>query len=116
MVAVSVWLVDAAVGFTVEESLADAATAIADLLDKRILGPINLTHLGLVVSVLYMGWQFLQGRIGAGAGEFALSLWCWPSSSTSQPDRVSSALSPVRSKPQQHRRRHHLPSAQRGVH
>src|SRR5690606_25341857 len=74
MVAMSVWLLDTAVGFTVEESLSDAATAIADLLDRRILGPMNLTHLGLVVSALYMGWQFLRGRVGAGAGEFALSL------------------------------------------
>lgn len=74
MVATSVWLLDAAVGFTVETSLTDAATSLADLLDRRVLGPINLTHLGLVVSALYMGWQFLRGRVGAGAGEFALSL------------------------------------------
>lgn len=73
-VAVSVWLLDAAVGFTIEEALADAATSIADLLDSRILGPINLAHLGLVVSGLYMGWQFLRGRVGLGAGEFLLSL------------------------------------------
>lgn len=73
-VAVSVWLLDAAVGFTMEEALSDAATSIADLLDSRILGPINLAHLGLVVSALYMGWQFLRGRVGFGAGEFALSL------------------------------------------
>lgn len=74
IVAVSVWLLDAAAGFTIEEALADAATSIADLLDSRILGPVNLAHLGLVVSALYMGWQFLRGRVGFGAGEFLLSL------------------------------------------
>lgn len=74
MVAVSVWLLDAAIGFTLEQVLTDAATTLADVLDRRILGPINLTHLGLVVSALYMGWQFLRGRVGTGAGEFALSL------------------------------------------
>lgn len=73
-VALSVWLLDTAIGFTLEQSLTEAATALADLLDGRILGPINLAHLGLVVSALYMGWQFLRGRVGAGAGEFALSL------------------------------------------
>lgn len=74
MVGVSVWLLEAAVGFTVEAALTDAATSIADLLDRRVLGPIGLTHLGLVVSALYMGWQFARGRFGFGAGEFALSL------------------------------------------
>jgi hypothetical protein len=54
--------------------LTDAATAVADLLDGRVLGPMRLSHLGLVVSALYMGWQFLRGRLGAGAGEFALTL------------------------------------------
>lgn len=73
-VALSVWLLEAAIGFTLEQSLTDAATTVADLLDRRILGPINLAHFGLVVSALYMGWQFLRGRVGAGAGEFALSL------------------------------------------
>lgn len=74
MVGLSVWLLEAAVGFTVEESLSDAATAIADILDARVLGPIGLAQLGLVVSALYMGWQFARGRVGFGAGEFALSL------------------------------------------
>jgi hypothetical protein len=27
-----------------------------------------------MVSALHMGWQFLRGRFGAGAGEFALTL------------------------------------------
>jgi hypothetical protein len=74
MVGMSVWLLEAAVGFTVEAALTDAATAIADLLDQRVLGPIGVAHLGLVVSALYMGWQFARGRVGVGAGEFALSL------------------------------------------
>jgi len=74
MVGLSVWLLEAAVGFTLEQALADAATSIADLLDRRVLGPIGLTHLGLIVAALYMGWQFARGRIGFGAGEFALSL------------------------------------------
>ena len=74
LVAVSVWLLGAAIGFTLEAALTDAATSLADLLDTRLLGPMRLSHLGLVVSALYMGWQFLRGRIGLGAGEFALSL------------------------------------------
>ncbi|MEX1004135.1 MAG: type IV secretion system protein [Acidimicrobiia bacterium] len=73
-VAVAIWLLEAATGFVIEGALTDAATAIADLLDARMLGPMRLSHLGLVVSALYMGFQFLRGRIGAGAGEFALSL------------------------------------------
>jgi hypothetical protein len=74
LVAGSVWLLSAAIGFTLEAALTDAATSLADLLDARLLGPMRLSHLGLVVSALYMGWQFLRGRIGLGAGEFALSL------------------------------------------
>jgi hypothetical protein len=35
---------------------------------------LRLSHLGLVVSALYMGWQFFRGRIAAGAGEFVLTL------------------------------------------
>lgn len=74
LVALSVWLLEAAVGFTLEEALTDAATAVAELLDTRVLGPMRLSHLGLVISALYMGWQFLRGRVGLGAGEFTLSL------------------------------------------
>ncbi len=74
LVAVAVWLLEAAMGFTLEDALTDAATSIADILDDRVLGPMRLSHLGLVVSALYMGWQFLRGRVGVGAGEFALSL------------------------------------------
>ena len=74
LVGVSVWLLDAAIGFTLETALTDAATSLATLLDTRVLGPMRLSHLGLVVSALYMGWQFLRGRIGQGAGEFVLSL------------------------------------------
>ncbi len=74
LVAVAIWLLEAATGFIIEGALTDAATAVADLLDGRVLGPMRLSHLGLVVSALYMGWQFLRGRIAAGAGEFALTL------------------------------------------
>lgn len=74
LVALSVWLLEAAIGFTLEEALTGAATSVASILDGRVLGPMRLSHLGLVVSALYMGWQFLRGRIGLGAGEFALSL------------------------------------------
>jgi hypothetical protein len=73
-VAVAIWLLEAATGFVIEGALTDAATAVADLLDGRVLGSMRLSHLGLVVSALYMGWQFLRGRVGAGAGEFALTL------------------------------------------
>ncbi len=73
-VAVAIWLLEAATGFVIEGALTDAATAVADLLDGRVLGPMRLSHLGLVVSALYMGWQFLRGRVSAGAGEFALTL------------------------------------------
>jgi hypothetical protein len=74
LVTIAVWLLEAATGFTVEDTLEDAATAVADILDTRILGPTRISHLGLVVSALYMGWQFLRGRYGAGAGEFTLTL------------------------------------------
>ncbi len=74
MVGLAIWLLEAATGFVIEEALTGAATAIADLLDGRVLGAMRLSHLGLVVSALYMGWQFLRGRVSAGAGEFALSL------------------------------------------
>lgn|GEM_PF-3726995 len=74
LVTVAVWLLEAATGFTLEDALADAAASIADVLDTRILGPTRISHLGLVVSALYMGWQFLRGRYGAGAGEFTLTL------------------------------------------
>ena len=74
MVALAIWLLEAATGFVIEAALTDAATVIADLLDARVLGAMRLSHLGLVVSALYMGWQFLRGRVGAGAGEFALTL------------------------------------------
>jgi len=74
LVAAAIWLLEAAVGFTLEDALTDAATSVAGILDGRVLGPMNLAHLGLVVSALYMGWQFLRGRVGIGAGEFALSL------------------------------------------
>jgi len=74
MVGLAIWLLGAATGFVLEAALTDAATAIADLLDNRVLGSMRLSHLGLVVSALYMGWQFLRGRVGAGAGEFALTL------------------------------------------
>ncbi len=73
-VAVAIWLLEAATGFVVEDALTDAATAVGDLLDERILGPMRLSHLGLVVSALSMGWQFLRGRVGTGAGEFAVTL------------------------------------------
>ena len=74
LVAVAIWLLEAATGFVIEGALTDAATAVADLLDGRVLGPMRLSHLGLVVSALYMGWQFLRGRVGAGAGEFTLTV------------------------------------------
>ncbi|MDF1597507.1 MAG: hypothetical protein P1T08_15620 [Acidimicrobiia bacterium] len=74
LVALAIWLLQAATGFIIEGALTDAATAVADLLDDRVLGPMRLSHLGLVVSALYMGWQFLRGKVGAGAGEFALTL------------------------------------------
>ncbi len=74
IVAVSVWLLEAATSFTLEEALTDTATTIADLLDTRFLGPMRIAHLGLVASALYMGWQFLRGRFGVGAGEYAISL------------------------------------------
>ncbi len=74
LVALAIWLLEAATGFMIEAALTDAATAIADLLDNRVLGVMRLSHLGLVVSALHMGWQFLRGRFGAGAGEFALTL------------------------------------------
>ncbi len=74
LVAVAIWLLEAATGFVVEATLTDAATAVADLLDTRVLGAMRLSHLGLVVSALYMGWQFLRGQVGLGAGEFALTL------------------------------------------
>lgn len=74
LVAVAIWLLEASTGFAIEGPLSDAATTIADLLDARVLGPMRLAHLGLVVSALYMGWQFLRGRIGAGLGEFAVTL------------------------------------------
>ena len=74
LVALAIWLLEAATGFVIEGALTDAATTVADLLDGRVLGPMRLSHLGLVVSALYMGWQFLRGRVGAGAGEFALTL------------------------------------------
>jgi hypothetical protein len=74
LVAIAIWLLDAATGFTVEDALEDAAASVADILDTRILGPTRISHLGLVVSALYMGWQFLRGRHGAGAGEFAVTL------------------------------------------
>lgn len=74
LVAVAIWLLEAATGFVIEGALTDAATTIADLLDGRVLGPMRLSHLGLVTSALYMGWQFLRGRVGLGAGEFALTL------------------------------------------
>ena len=35
---------------------------------------MRLAHLGLVASALYMGWQFLNGRVGRGAGEYAITL------------------------------------------
>lgn len=73
-VGVAVWLLEAATGFVIEGALTDAATSVAELLDGRVLGPMRLSHLGLVVSALHMGWQFLRGRVGAGAGEFALTL------------------------------------------
>ncbi len=74
MVGLAIWLLEAATGFVIEEALTEAATAIADLLDGRVLGAMRLSHLGLVMSALYMGWQFLRGRVAAGAGEFALTL------------------------------------------
>jgi hypothetical protein len=74
LVAVAIWLLEAATGFVLEASLTDAATSVADILDGRVLGPMRLSQLGLVISALYMGWQFLRGRVGLGAGEFALSL------------------------------------------
>ncbi|MEX0667150.1 MAG: hypothetical protein WD313_02340, partial [Acidimicrobiia bacterium] len=74
MVGLAIWLLEAATGFVIEEALIEAATAIADLLDGRVLGAMRLSHLGLVVSALYMGWQFLRGRVASGAGEFALTL------------------------------------------
>jgi hypothetical protein len=74
LVAVAIWLLEAATGFVLEASLTDAATSVADILDGRVLGPMRLSHLGLVVSALYMGWQFLRGRVGLGAGEFGLTL------------------------------------------
>ena len=74
LVAVAIWLLEAATGFVIEGALTDAAATVGNLLDARILGPMRLSHLGLVVSALYMGWQFLKGRFGAGAGEFALTL------------------------------------------
>jgi len=74
LVAVAIWMLEAATGFTLEGSLTDAATSVANILDGRVLGPMRLSHLGLAVSALYMGWQFLRGRVGLGAGEFALSL------------------------------------------
>ena len=74
LVALAIWLLEAATGFVIEAALTDAATAVADLLDGRVLGAMRLSHLGLVVSAFYMGWQFLRGRVGAGAGEFALTL------------------------------------------
>ena len=74
IVVVAVWLLEMATGFALETALQDAATSVATVLDTRILGPTRLSHLGLVISALYMGWQFLRGRIGAGATEFALSL------------------------------------------
>lgn len=74
LVASAVWLLEAATGFIIEDTLTDAATSVADLLDNRVLGPMRLSHLGLVISAFYMGWQFLRGRVGAGAGEFALTL------------------------------------------
>ena len=74
LVAVAIWLLEAATGFVLEGALTDAAATVGNLLDARILGPMRLSHLGLVVSALYMGWQFLKGRFGAGAGEFALTL------------------------------------------
>lgn len=74
IVAVSVWLLQAATSYALEDALADTASAIADLLDARILGPMRIAHLGLVASALYMGWQFMRGRIGVGAGEYAISL------------------------------------------
>ncbi|MDF1595140.1 MAG: type IV secretion system protein [Acidimicrobiia bacterium] len=74
LVAVAIWLLETAAGFVIEAALTDAATTVADLLDGRVLGPMRLSHLGLVVSALYMGFQFLRGRVGAGAGEFAVTL------------------------------------------
>ena len=78
IVAVSVWLLEAATSFTLEDALSDTATTIADLLDTRILGPMRVAHLGLVVSALYMGWQFLRGRIGVGAGDTPSPSPCSP--------------------------------------
>jgi len=74
LVAVAIWLLEAATGFVIEGALTGAAATVGNLLDARILGPMRLSHLGLVVSALYMGWQFLKGRFGSGAGEFALTL------------------------------------------
>jgi hypothetical protein len=74
LVALAIWLLEAATGFVIEGALTDAAATVGNLLDTRILGPMRLSHLGLVTSALYMGWQFLKGRFGVGAGEFALTL------------------------------------------
>ena len=56
LVGVSVWLLEAAIGFTLETALTDASTSLANLLDTRVLGPMRLSHLGLVVSA--NGLQF----------------------------------------------------------
>lgn len=74
-VAAAVWVLEAATGSALEEALTGTATTIADLLDTQILGPMRIAHLGLVVSALYMGWQFLRGRVGLGAGEYAITLF-----------------------------------------
>ena len=73
-VAAAVWVLEAATGSSLEDALTGTATTIADLLDTQILGPISIAQLGLVVSALYMGWQFLRGRVGLGAGEYAITL------------------------------------------
>jgi len=56
------------------DGLIQPAVNVANTINVRLLGPLNLAGFFLFLVFLYTGWQTFHGRTGSGLGEFGLSL------------------------------------------
>jgi hypothetical protein len=73
----------------------EPAARVAGVINRDILGPLNVAGFFLLLTLVYAGWQTFRGRATAGVGEFGLSLVIYMVALMALSDPVDGFLSAV---------------------
>jgi len=68
------WMAGWAYGFDAANVVADPAVRMAELMESRIVGPLDLGGLAWLIMVTYVAFTALRGRVTHAAGEFVVSV------------------------------------------